>query len=264
MTVIAPPPAAPPRRRTLKGAHILRSGHALYWWAEIIAILSYYGIYTAIRDTTNGHTAEAFRHARSVIHLERTLGIYHELGVHVWARDIRPLIIACNYFYGSLHFVVTIGVGIFLFRRFPDVYPRWRNTLAVATGLALIGFYTYQLMPPRLLPHSYGFIDTLVKYPTPWSFDSGAVSKLSNQYAAMPSVHCCWALWCACALVPRLRRPWAKLLAALYPVMTVFVIVSTANHYFLDAIGGFTILAIGYLSARVFTRAGSAAIATAD
>ena len=62
-------------------------------------------------------------------------------------------------------------------------------------------------MPPRLLDTmpgaDYGFVDTLAKYPTFWTFNSGAMKKISNQYAAMPSVHCAWALWCACALVPR-------------------------------------------------------------
>ena len=97
----------------------------------------------------------------------------------------------------------------------------------------------------------YGFVDTLDKYPTFWSFNSGAMKKISNQYAAMPSVHCCWALWCACALVPRLKHWWAKWLAALYPVLTVAVIVMTANHYFLDAVGGFIIFGIGYVGARL-------------
>jgi hypothetical protein len=160
-----------------------------------------------------------------------------------------------------LHFIVTIGVAIVLFRAWSDDYPRWRNTLAIATGLALIGFITYPLMPPRLLgtyaPHThYGFVDTLAKYPTPWSFDSGTVSKISNQFAAMPSVHCCWALWCACVLVPHLRHPVARAAAALYPVLTVIVIVLTANHYFLDAVGGFATLGIGYGVAHATTRAG--------
>ena len=72
----------------------------------------------------------------------------------------------------------------------------------------------------------------------------------------MPSVHCAWALFCACALVPRLQNRWAKVLAAVYPVLTVSVIVLTANHYFLDAPAGFLALGIGYLAARAFTRAG--------
>jgi hypothetical protein len=72
----------------------------------------------------------------------------------------------------------------------------------------------------------------------------------------MPSVHCAWALWCACALVPRVKRTWAKVLAVLYPISTVTVIVVTANHYFLDAVAGFFVLGVGYVLARVFTRAG--------
>jgi hypothetical protein len=72
----------------------------------------------------------------------------------------------------------------------------------------------------------------------------------------MPSVHCAWALWCACALVPRVRHVWAQALAILYPVLTVTVIVITANHFFLDAVGGFAIFGIGYVGARLLTRAG--------
>src|SRR5262249_36699008 len=151
-----------------------------------------------------------------------------------------------------------------------DDYPLWRNTLAWATGIALIGFMFYPLMPPRLMPASYGFVDTLAKYPTFWSFNSGAVNKISNQFAAMPSVHCAWALWCACALVPRLRRRWAKLLAAIYPALTIIAIVITANHFFLDAVGGFAALGIGRIIAKRFTRRGRrgrvdpAAVATSD
>ena len=161
-----------------------------------------------------------------------------------------------NYVYGSLHFVVTIGVGIYLFRKWPNDYPRWRNTLGITTAIALIGFYTWPLMPPRLLPSSYDFVDTLAKYPTLWSFNSKEMSKISNQFAAMPSVHCAWALFCACVLVPRVKHTWAKVLAGLYPVLTVTAIVLTGNHYFLDAVGGFMIFGIGYAGGRLFTRAG--------
>jgi hypothetical protein len=49
---------------------------------------------------------------------------------------------------------------------------------------------------------------------------------------------------------------WAKVLAIIYPITTVTVIVVTANHYFLDAAGGFFVLGVGYVAARIFTRAG--------
>jgi hypothetical protein len=250
----------------MPAARVLRDGHVLYWWAEIVAILVFYFVYSAIRNADAAHPEAAYEHARQLISWQQSLGIYHEQTLSDWAQRFTPLIVVANYFYGSLHFVVTIGVGIYLFRAWPDDYPRWRNTLAIATTVALIGFRFWPLMPPRLLDSplyqhlhpgiTYGFVDTLDKYPTFWTFNSGAMKDISNQFAAMPSVHCAWALWCACVLVPRVKRTWVKWLAALYPAMTVTVIVITANHYFLDAVGGFVILGIGYVCARVLTRAG--------
>jgi PAP2 superfamily protein len=235
---------------------VLRDGTVLYWWVELLLVGVFYAVYSTIRNTNEGGTAAARRNARHLIGWQKTLGIYHEETLQRWALHFKPLVVAANYFYGSLHFFVTGGVMIYLFHRWSDDYPVWRNTLAITTGIALIGFMFWPLMPPRLMPASYGFVDTLAKYPTFWSFNSGAVNKISNQCAAMPSVHCAWALWCACALVPRVKHVWAKALAVLYPVCTVTAIVLTGNHYFLDAVGGFIVLGIGYLLAHAFTRAG--------
>jgi hypothetical protein len=268
MTVGATVETSPPARRRLPGGRRLRDGHYLYWWVEVLAIVAFYVVYSTIRNLHHGDPAEAFQHAKDLIRIQMDLGINHEQAIQDWALGVRPLIIAANYFYGSLHFVVTGGVMVYLFRRWSNDYPTWRNTLAVGTALALVGFAFFPLMPPRLLPgycqdaalqcsHYFThFRDTLAEDPAFWSFNSGAVSKISNQFAAMPSVHCAWALWCACALVPRVKHTWAKVLAVLYPVATVTVIVVTANHYFLDAPAGFLALGIGYVSARLFTRAG--------
>jgi hypothetical protein len=260
----APTPSAPIHRR-LPGGRTLRDGHRIYWWGEILAVLAFYGVYSFIRNLHHGNPQEAFEHAKDLIDLQKTLGIYHEQAIQAWTLGSHAFIVASNYFYGSLHFIVTGGVMIWLYRKWSDDYPRWRNTLGIATALALIGFAFFPLMPPRLLApshlypfihHDFGYVDTLAKDPAFWSFNSGAVNKISNQFAAMPSVHCCWALWCACALVPRVKHVWAKVLAVIYPVTTVTVIVVTANHYFLDAAGGFFVLGVGYVAARIFTRAG--------
>src|SRR5207244_11065343 len=120
------------------------------------------------------------------------------------------------------------------FRKPSDDYPRVRNTLAVTTGIALIGFSLYPLMPPRLLHLEHlniGFVDTLQKYPTIWSFDSGPAARVSNQYAAMPSVHIAWATGCALAMVPRPKATAGKILAASYPVLTLVLSLTTANHF---------------------------------
>jgi hypothetical protein len=263
-----PSPSVPLHRR-LPGGRTLRDGRRLYWWGELIAVLVFYGVYSFIRNLHHGNPHEAYEHALDVMRWQKSLGINHEQAIQAWALGSRAFIVAANYFYGSLHFIVTGGVMIYLYRKWSDDYPRWRNTLGIATGLALIGFAFFPLMPPRMFngdptthPHfsfvvqNLHFVDTLAKDPAFWSFNSGAVNKISNQFAAMPSVHCAWALWCACALVPRVKHTWAKVLAVVYPITTVTVIVVTANHYFLDAVGGFFVFGVGYVAARMFTRAG--------
>jgi hypothetical protein len=261
------------RRSKLPGGRVLSDGHTLYWWAEILAIIGFYLVYTAIRNLHGGISQtppHAFDHARQIMSLEHHLGLYHELTLQKWAMHSRPLIIFGNYFYGSFHFIVTIFAGVFLFRRYSDDYPRFRNALGIMTAVALIGFTLYPLAPPRMFDGSMlshaanlGFVDTLAKDPAFWSFNSGGMKDVSNQFAAMPSVHIAWATWCAFALVPRVQHRWLKILAVCYPFITLTVIVITANHYFLDAVGGLAIFAIGWFISGWVTRAGRSPVPAA-
>jgi hypothetical protein len=222
----------------------------LRWWKEALVIAIFYGIYSAIRNTQGSATVSthlAFRNARWIIKAERMLGLYHERGIQHAFIGNHAVMSVWNLFYGTFHFFVTGIVLLVLFNRFPDRYPQWRNVLAATTALALIGFAAYPLMPPRLLPASYGFVDSLKAFGSPWSFDSAAMQKISNQYAAMPSLHFAWASWSACALVPALRRWWTRALAVFYPVLTLLAIVVTANHFVLDAVGGAVVLGGGCL-----------------
>jgi len=214
----------------------------------VLYIAAFYGVYSFIRNTQGSASVSAdhaFSNAREIIRLERAMGLYFEEGVQEAFLDSRWFIQFWNLFYGTFHFVVTIAALVLLFRRFPARYPRWRNTLAATTGLALIGFATYPLMPPRLLPTSYGFVDTLRFYGGLWSFESGPVAQVSNQYAAMPSLHFAWSTWSALVLFPMLEHAWSRALVSLYPAATLFAIVVTANHYWLDAAGGALVLGVG-------------------
>lgn len=189
--------------------------------------------------------ARALSNARQIIDAEKALGVYHEPAVQHAFLNWRGFIEFWNVFYGTFHFVVTVVALVLLFRRFPARYPGWRNTLAATTALALVGFALYPLMPPRLLPTSYGFVDTLKVFGSLWSFDSGPVARVSNQFAAMPSLHFAWSTWSALVLFPILTHTWAKALVVMYPLCTLFAIVVTANHYVLDAAGGAVVLGLG-------------------
>ena len=229
----------------------------LRWWREVLYILLFYSVYTFIRNrgVATDSVDEARRNAFDIVDLERRLGTFWEEAIQDRFLDWTPFIQFWNIFYGTAHFVVTVFALVYLFRRMAYRYPLWRNTLACTTGLALIGFAFYPLLPPRLLDPGFGFVDTLRDVGGLWSFDSGAVAKVSNQYAAMPSLHFAWSTWCAFVLYPAARRPWLRLLVVAYPALTLFAIVVTANHYWLDAAGGAATLGAGFLLGRVLTRA---------
>ncbi|HET6964280.1 MAG TPA: phosphatase PAP2 family protein, partial [Acidimicrobiales bacterium] len=230
-------PSTETKERDVAPRGVLRS----HWWREVLIIAAFYGLYTLVRDLRGDKpvsVAQAFTNARRVIHLERWVGLFHEAGLQQDVLSQRWLIRLCDDFYGSLHFIVTIFVLVLLFFWFPTRYRGWRNTLAITTGAALIGFYYFPLMPPRLLPPGYHFVDTLKVVGGLWNFSSGPITDVSNQYAAMPSLHTAWATWSACAIATVVRPVWAKVLVFLYPCFTVFAIVVTANHYYLDAIAG--------------------------
>lgn len=227
---------------------------SLRWWREVGLIAFFYLAYSVVRNTQGSATtseARALANALRVIRLEEVLGFYRERAVQGAFLGWRAFIEFWNFFYGTFHFVVTVFALAFLFRKHPQRYVPWRNALAITTTLALIGFALYPLMPPRLLPASYGFVDTLGTFGSPWSFESGPVSTVSNQFAAMPSLHFAWSLWCALALAPVLRPVWAKALAAAYPLLTLFAVVVTANHFLLDAMVGAFVLAVGWAVAFV-------------
>lgn len=236
------------------GVRATTDGRHLYWWAELSAVLVFYFVYSLIRNASEGDAAAAFDHARQVINWERALGIYVEETLQDYVLLLRPLVVVLNYLYGSLHFIITGATLIFLFRRSADHYRFWRNTLAVTTALALIGFVLWPLMPPRLLPDGYGFVDTLRMYPTIWSFQSDTMNEISNQYAAMPSLHFAWALLCAFALAGRLRHPVMRRVVWVYPLVTLAAIVLTGNHYVLDAVVGALVFAVGFAVSRLVAR----------
>lgn len=230
----------------------------LAWWKEVLYVVAFYGVYTLVRNTQGSAAVSeerAYAHARQVIRLERLVGLFHEETVQDVFLRFRGFVRFWNVYYGTAHFVVTIGAMVWLYWAAPWRYPLWRNTILATTGLALVGFAAFPLLPPRLLPPSYGFVDTLRAYGGLWSFEDGPIAQVSNQYAAMPSLHFAWSTWCAFVLSPLVGpRRWVRALVWAYPGLTLFAIVVTANHYWLDAVGGAAVLAAGFGLARLLTR----------
>jgi hypothetical protein len=143
-----------------------------------------------------------------------------------------PLLVqACNYYYDILHFPLLGACLIWLYARHRESYPRIRTTVALFTGISLL-IQLIPVAPPRLLP-STGMVDTAVQYgQSVYSWGGGFDA---DEFSAMPSVHVGWALIVAIAVITVSRSRW-RWLAAGYPVLTLLVVVVTANHFWLDGI----------------------------
>ncbi|MFV1989176.1 MAG: phosphatase PAP2 family protein [Acidimicrobiales bacterium] len=236
------------------------------WLRELAYVLFFYIIYSMIRNRFGSASVEpdaALDNALRVIDFEASLGLFFEQRLQEVFLDYDWFLRAWNIFYGSFHFAVTGGIMIWLYVNAPSRYRKYRTVLATTTALALIGFATFPLMPPRLLSEGppfggghfeFDFVDTLAEVGGLWSFSSGGMAEISNQYAAMPSLHIAWALWCVLAIFPLLTRTWQRVLLVSYPVMTLFAVVVTANHYWIDAVGGAVILGVGYYIAQLILR----------
>jgi hypothetical protein len=240
----APAPMDSRRFRGVLPRRLLRWRRPV-WWQEVALIAVGYWLYSLGRNAIPEHVTIAKRHGRALQHLQDSLHLNWELSFNHFVAANEWLAQTMNYYYSTLHFIVTPGVMIWLFVKRPHLYRGIRAVIFSTTLFALVGFAVYPTAPPRLLPQ-YHYVDTLLKFHTWGSLADPDIAQHSNQFAAMPSLHIGWALWSGIVLVVCARRWWVRTLGVLYPLGTLVVIVGTANHFILDAVGGVFVLALGF------------------
>lgn len=220
-------------------------------WFEILLIAVSYWTYSLIRNAVPEQRGAALRNADWVWRAEHHLGVAVEESVNHTVNAATWLIVGMNYYYATFHFVVTLSVLVWLYRSHPGRYAATRTVLFATTGVALLGYYLFPLAPPRLMRGGH-FVDTVMVHHTWGSMASGDLKHMSNQYAAMPSMHIGWSLWCGLTIFALASVPWVRVVGLLYPATTLVVIVATANHFWLDAVGGALCLAFGFTVARLW------------
>ncbi|MEV6110166.1 bifunctional glycosyltransferase 87/phosphatase PAP2 family protein [Streptomyces sp. NPDC051940] len=220
---------------------------------ELLLIRVGYWLYSYVRSLAPDGRELAEGHGHQILSVERALGIDIEYGLNHQVADTAWLSASMDFYYATFHFLVPMTLLAWLYVTRPARYRVYRAALAFATLLGLVGFWAYPLAPPRLMP-GLGYIDTRNG---PQDFDDpsfGALTGLTNQYAAMPSLHIGWSLWCALVLWRLSPYRWLRWAGFLYPLATAAVIMGTANHYLLDAVGGAAVVAAGFLAARALDR----------
>lgn len=212
-------------------------------------LLILYFIYTMVRWAVvdRGEDVGA-RNARYLLRFEAWLGIDIEQSVQQWVLRHPDLIWFFDHYYVLAFFPVLIGASIWGYRAAPATFQTARRVFAVSLAMALVLFALVPLAPPRLLPASYGYIDTLMLYGPRYYGDSsgaslfnayGSIPSMVNEYAAMPSMHVGWSMIAGWLLyVASGRRWWVGVLAATHVLLMETVVVATGNHYVVDGIAG--------------------------
>ncbi|CAM5435021.1 phosphatase PAP2 family protein [Streptomyces aurantiogriseus] len=231
----------------------------LRWWTELPLILLVYACYSAGRLLARGDVTTAVDHGLAILRIEKFLHINAEHPLNRLFRTEAWIGVPADFWYASLHYLVTPVLLVWLFRSRAVHYRAARTWLMTSTFIGLIGFTLLPTCPPRLLSANHGFVDTMAQYSSYgwWGGEASAprgLGGMTNQYAAMPSLHVGWALWCGVMLWRHGRTRTAKVAAVVYPLVTVIVVMGTANHYFLDAVAGAAVMGVGLLLAPLVMR----------
>ncbi len=248
-----------------------------------VAFLLYFGVRGAVIDRPE----TAYRHALDVIDLQRTLGFFWEDDLNNWIKDRLFWAQTMNLIYFYLHFplIIVFGIWLYYFRR--EKYTLTRDAFLASGAIALLVYWAYPVAPPRELPelaarfdsnapaYVRGFIDTLEVH-LGYAYDTQSTHWFVNPYAAMPSLHfgwdlllglgVIWAFWPggdrSASVVHRRSggKPWwfwaLASIGVVLPVLQVFSITMTANHYLLDAAAGGIVALLGIGLAAALQRWG--------
>ena len=208
---------------------------------ELAAVVALYACYSVARTLVPADAGAATANADSLVGLERALRLDVEVAANGWLTAHPTLALVAAYWYAALHYTVTPALLLLLRTRAPrETYRRLRNALMAATMVAVAGYAAFPAMPPRLLP---GFTDTLAATSGSgwWGAEASAprgLGGLTNQFAAMPSMHVGWAVWCAFAVAALVATRRARAVGWLYALGTTYVVVATANHWVVDGVAG--------------------------
>jgi len=187
------------------------------WWVQLFLVVGFAVGYDQVR----------------ALHVSWAEPMNHWLDTH---HGVAQLL---SSYYFVMHLGITALVLLLLWLSSDD-YRRHRDVLVVASLVGLVVYWLFPVAPPRMLP---GFDDT-VRSVLPAAFHLEAAS--ANLYAALPSLHMAWALWCGVALWTLSTRWWVRFVAVAHAAITAVTVLATGNHYTLDLLTGALVMALAY------------------
>ena len=216
---------------------------------ELALMASLYSIWRLARVLPLARPEGAIDRARQIddlqhsLHMPTELSLQHFVLRHDWLAQFS------NAYYAIAHVPGLIAFLVWLFVRHRDEYSRWRNPLAILTALCVVIRFV-RVAPPRFLP-DLGYIDLASRYGMSLYGPVGA--GVSDQFAAMPSIHVGWAAIVSFGVVAASTSRW-RWMFLLHLILTMIVVSATGNHWGLDGIVAIVLLVVGVAIDRTVRR----------
>jgi hypothetical protein len=214
--------------------------------------IGFYVVYSYVGDVAKASYTQALRNSLSEVRLERSVGIFVEQRVQHFFLQIPTLVKFADLYYVTVHFVLPVVILVLLFRRDGTRFRMYRNVFAILTIMGFVVYLFFPVAPPRLLPHSFGFVDTLARYGGAGKLDGYLMKEVGDPYGAMPSLHFAWAMWCTVAGLSVVRSKIARVALWIHPFLTIWVVIVTANHFIVDVVAGAVAVVLSMALAGVF------------
>ena len=198
--------------------------------------------YFRIRGLTETSVDVAVDHSRHILAIEGWLGLDVEHAVQAPVAASQSLATVANWVYIWGHWPVILTCMVWLVWRHREVFGLLRDGMLVSGFLGMLVFVAYPVAPPRLA--DLGLVDTVTvsseayRYLQPPAF--------VNQYAAMPSLHAGWDLLVGLAIVSAATSVWVRAAGLMMPLLMIWAVVATANHYVLDVFAGLVLVLVGH------------------
>jgi hypothetical protein len=222
---------------------------------EVVLLAALWTGYSASRMLADNDLGVARRRAADVLGLERLTHVDLEAWLNSSLSAVPSIAVPMSFWYASLHYLVTPAVLAFVFWKHRSDYRTARNALVIGSAIGLTAYVLIPTAPPRLM--GSGYVDTLAQSAAYgwWSGHASApagLGGLTNELAAMPSLHVGWTVWVAWAMWRYVNRT-GRVLSLLYVAGTTLVVIATGNHWLLDAVMGAVVVGIGIVSAARLT-----------
>jgi hypothetical protein len=204
---------------------------------EFAFVATLYAIWRMAKNLPLAQADGAIERARDIVRVQEFFNLPSELTLQRFTLDHEWLAQFSAAFYAVAHVPGIVIFLVWLYARHRDVYPHWRNALAIVTAFCLFIRFI-KVAPPRYLP-DLGYVDVSEIYNMSVYGEAG--TGVSSQFAAMPSLHVAWAAVVAFGALSASTSRW-RWIGMAHLVITMYVVSATGHHWWLDGIVALVLL----------------------